>query len=108
MSTQAFGTNSPPLEATSHTNPIGKSDKDGKTAQGVPDANQRQSEELTVYPGSYPANMQSLGYFKDGEHVEERSTASGNNMNTAKQAAEDSVAKTDAKWDAEHNRAQQF
>ncbi|KAG9034229.1 hypothetical protein FRB95_013510 [Tulasnella sp. JGI-2019a] len=90
MSTQAFGTNSPPLEATSHTNPIGKSDKDGKTAQGVPDANQRQS------------------YFKDGEHVEERSTASGNNMNTAKQAAEDSVAKTDAKWDAEHNRAQQF
>lgn len=48
-STNPQGTNSPPLEATANINPIGKGDKSGNTAGGVPDANQRQGEQYSSH-----------------------------------------------------------
>jgi len=91
MSFPNGGMNSPPLETTTTHHPIGKADKTGYVAEGVLDADQRAT------------------YLKKGEGQEYKTgSPAGDGIASATKAAQQSVAYTEQKWDAEHSKAQQI
>ncbi|KAG8903773.1 hypothetical protein FRB99_002763 [Tulasnella sp. 403] len=90
MST-SLGTQSPPLEYTTTTKPLGKADKAGGSAEGVADSTQRQ------------------GYFKEsGNDMPGKTPSDGNNIERAQRACLESLKRTQDKWEATKNRPQRF
>ncbi|KAG8984475.1 hypothetical protein FRB90_005306 [Tulasnella sp. 427] len=84
-----LGTQSPPVENTAGTSPIGKFDLSGKVAEGIPDSVQRQ------------------GYF-GGSRGEPATPSAGTDIERAQKVARESLDRYYEKWEATHNQPQKF
>ncbi|KAG8955146.1 hypothetical protein FRC04_009604 [Tulasnella sp. 424] len=84
-----LGTQSPPVDFTAGTRPIGKYDLSGRVAEGIPDSVQRK------------------GYF--GGSMDEPATQSaGNDIERAQKACLESLERWNKKWQSTRNQAQKF
>ncbi|KAG9023135.1 hypothetical protein FS837_005952 [Tulasnella sp. UAMH 9824] len=84
-----LGTQSPPVDYTAGSKPIGKFDLSGRVAEGIPDSTQRQ------------------GYF-GGSREEPPTPSAGNNIERAQKACLESLDLYNKKWAATRNQAQKF